>query len=52
MAESAPFSPVSSSLKPATEIGSVVPAVLLAVQPVPWGGPINHIHSFPPLGCL
>lgn len=45
MAESAVFLPSQGSLKPVTEIGSVVPAGLLAIQRVPWGGPINHICS-------
>lgn len=37
--------PAQDSLKPVTEIGSAVPAGLLAIQQVPRGGPINHICS-------
>lgn len=39
--------PSQGSLKPVTEIGSVVPAGLLAIQQVPRGGSggINHIGS-------
>lgn len=39
------FLPSQGSLKHVTEIGFVVPAVLLAIQQLPWGGPINHICS-------
>ena len=40
-------SPASSqgSLKPVTEIGSVVRHVCLPSSKSPWGGPINHICS-------